>query len=54
MEIFENIKGYSIYIGGTWCEVTKNGTHIFDGSVEEGMTAKEVYNSLIRNGYIIE
>ena len=42
-EINRTINGYHIYIGGTWCEVTKNGDHIYDGSVEEGMTAEDVY-----------
>ena len=49
MEINKNINGYQIYIGGTWCEVTKNGTHIFDGSVEEGTTAEEVYNWITKH-----
>lgn len=40
------INGYHIYIGGTWCEVTKNGAHIYDGSVEEGITAEEVYRQI--------
>lgn len=47
MEIYKKIKGYDIYIGGTWCEVTKNGEHIFDGSVEEGISAEEVYRLII-------
>lgn len=47
-EINETINGYHIYIGGTWCEVTKGGNHIYDGSVEEGMTAKEVYKQVKR------
>ena len=42
------INGYHIYIGGTWCEVTKDGTHIYDGNVEEGMTAEEVYKEIRR------
>ncbi len=45
-EIYKTINGYNIYIGGTWCEVTKNGDHIYDGSVEEGMTAEEVYRQI--------
>ncbi|MCX4379491.1 MAG: hypothetical protein OSJ61_25570 [Lachnospiraceae bacterium] len=47
-EINETINGYHIYIGGTWCEVTKNGNHIYDGSVEEGMTAEEVYKQITK------
>ena len=31
---------------GTWCEVTKYGNHIYDGSVKEGMTAEEVYKQI--------
>jgi len=45
-EINKTINGYHIYIGGTWCEVTKNGNHIYGGSVEEGMTAEEVYKQI--------
>lgn len=45
-EINKTINGYHIYIGGTWCEVTKDGNHIYDGSVEEGMTAEEVYKQI--------
>lgn len=47
-EIYKTINGYNIYIGGTWCEVTKSGNHIYDGSVEEGMTAEEVYKQIKR------
>lgn len=47
-EINKVINGYHIYIGGTWCEVTKNGNHIYDGSVEEGMTAEEVYKQITK------
>lgn len=47
-EINKTINGYHIYICGTWCEVTKNGTHIYDGSVEEGMTAEEVYRQITK------
>lgn len=47
-EINKIINGYHIYINGTWCEVTKDGNHIYDGSVEEGMTAKEVYKQIKR------
>lgn len=47
-EIYKTINGYHIYIGGTWCEVTKNGNHIYDGSIEEGMTAEEVYKIITK------
>ena len=47
-EINETINGYHIYIGGTWGEITKNGNHIYDGSVEEGMTAEEVYKKITK------
>lgn len=47
-EINEIINGYHIYIGGTWCEVIKNGDHVYDGSVEEGMTAEEVYKQITK------
>lgn len=45
-EIYKTINGYHIYIGGTWCEVTKGGNHIYDGSVEEGITPEEVYKQI--------
>lgn len=45
-EFYKTINEYHIYIGGTWCEVTKNGNHVYDGSVEEGMTAEEVYKQI--------
>lgn len=47
-EISKTINGYHIYIGGTWCEVTKNGKHVFDGSIEEDMTAEEVYKQITK------
>lgn len=47
-EINKVINGYHIYIGGTWCEVTKAGNHIYDGSVEESMTAEEVYKQITK------
>lgn len=47
-EINKTINGYHIYIGGTWCEVTKNGNPIYDGSVEEGITAEEVYKQITK------
>lgn len=47
-EIYKTINGYNIYIGGTWCEVTKNGDHVYDGSVEENMTAEEVYREITK------
>lgn len=46
MEIFKTIGEYEIYIGGTWCEVTKDGAHVFDDSVDEGTTAEEIYNTI--------
>lgn len=47
-EIYKTINDHNIYICGTWCEVTKNGEHIYDGSVEEGMTAEEVYRQITK------
>lgn len=47
-EINKIINGYHIYIGGTWCEATKDGNHIYDGSIEEGMTAEEVYKQITK------
>ena len=47
-EIHKTINGYRIYICGTWCEVTREGDHVFDGNVEEGMSAEEVYRIVRR------
>ena len=41
-EILKLIKGYFIYISGTWCEVTKGNELIFEGSVKSGTTAEEI------------
>lgn len=46
MEQIKTINGHHIYIGGTWCEVTKNGNHIFDGSVDENETPENIYKWL--------
>lgn len=46
MDGLKNINGYSIYKQGTWCEVTKEGKHIFDGSVQENMTHEDIYKIL--------
>lgn len=40
------INGYSIYKEGTWCEVTKDGEHIFDGNVDENMTFEQIYQEI--------
>lgn len=45
-EINKTINRYHIYIGDTWCKVTKGGNHIYDGSVEEGITAEEIYKQI--------
>ena len=37
------IKGYKICIDGTWCEVTRNGEFIYEGSISEDMTCEDVY-----------
>lgn len=52
-EINKTINGYHIYIGGTWCEVTKNGNPIYDGSVEEGITAEEVYKQITKKSFFL-
>lgn len=46
MDGLKNINGYSIYKEGTWCVVTKEGKHIYDGSVEEKMTHEDIYKIL--------
>lgn len=40
------INGYLICKDGTWCEVTKNGEHIFDGNVDENMTFEQIYQEI--------
>ena len=47
-EINKVINGYHIYISGTWCEVTKDGRHIYDGNIKEGMTAEEIYKQITK------
>lgn len=43
---YKNINGYDIYKEGTWCEVTKNGNHIFDGNVDPKMTFEQIYQEI--------
>lgn len=43
------IKGYKIWIEGTWCEVTKDGKFIYEGSVSEDMTCEDVYKCVTAN-----
>lgn len=40
------INGYLICKEGSWCEVTKNGEHIFDGNVDENMTFEQIYQEI--------
>lgn len=40
------INGYLICKEGTWCEVKKNGEHIFDGNVDENMTFEQIYQEI--------
>ena len=40
------INGFLICKEGTWCEVTKNGEHIFDGNVDENMTFEQIYQEI--------
>lgn len=42
------INGYSIHKEGTWCEVTKNGHHVFDGNVEKNMTPEQIYQEVMK------
>ena len=44
--MMKNIKGYEIYIEGTWCEVTKEGNFIYEGSVSEDMTHEDIYKCI--------
>ena len=37
------IKGYDIWVEGSWCEVTKNGEFIYEGSVSEDMSCEDIY-----------
>lgn len=42
------INGYSIHKEGTWCEITKNGEHIFDGNVDVNMTPEQIYQEVMK------
>ena len=44
--MMKNIKGYEKYIEGTWCEVTKEGNFIYEGSVSEDMTHEDIYKCI--------
>lgn len=50
-EVLKTINGYRIYIGGTWCEITRNGEHVFDGSIAEGTTPETVYKWIKEAGF---
>ena len=40
------INGYKIYKDGSWCEVTKNGNHVFDGNVDKDMSCEQIYQEI--------
>ena len=42
------INSYSIHKEGTWCEITKNGQHIFDGNVDVNMTPEQIYQEVMK------
>ena len=42
------LNGYSIHKEGTWCEITKNGQHIFDGNVDVNMTPEQIYQEVMK------
>ena len=42
----KEIKGYKIWIEGAWCEVTRNGEFIYEGSISEDMTCEDVYRCI--------
>lgn len=42
------INGYVIHKEGTWCEITKNGHHIFEGNVDEKMTPEQIYQEVMK------
>ena len=42
------INGYSIHKEGTWCEITKNGQHIFNGNVDVNMTPEQIYQEVMK------
>ena len=44
--MMKNINGYKIWVEGTWCEVTKNGEFIYEGSISEDMTCEDVYRCI--------
>lgn len=41
-EVCRVIKDYSIYICGTWCEVTRYDEVVFEGSIKAGTTPEQV------------
>ena len=44
--MMKSINGYNIWVEGTWCEVTKNGEFIYEGTVSEDMTCEDVYRCI--------
>jgi hypothetical protein len=41
--ILKDIDGFSVYVEGTWCEISNGYEVVFSTSVTEGTTAEEVY-----------
>lgn len=44
----KTVNGYRIHKEGTWCEVTKNGNHIFDGNVDKDMSFEQIYQEVMK------
>lgn len=40
------INGYKICKDGSWCEVTKNGHHVFDGNIDKDMSCEQIYQEI--------
>lgn len=46
--IHKVINGCNIHKEGTWCEITKNGHHIFEGNVDAKMTPEQIYQEVLK------
>lgn len=47
MTKMEKINGYEIYKCEAWCEIIKDETTIYWGSVEKYMTHQDIYESIV-------
>lgn len=47
-ESYEKINGYTIYKGGSWCEISKDGKCLFQGNVDKNMTCEQIYQEVMK------